>query len=262
MTNKAILIVGHGSRLAFNKMTIEYQAEILRGMGYDNVYIGFNETSFPTVEDTMVEMAADGVDEVVALPFFVASGLHMVRDIPPKLGLKEGQSEGEVDIDGKRMVMHFETPFGEDGNLTDILDEKIREIPENGKKRGIIVMGHGSRLPYNSQIMEYHAQRLRNLGYSDVRIGYNEFNDPKIDDVLAEMVEDGVEEVVALPLFIASGAHLSHDIPFRLGIPEKTDSATATFNGKDIDVKYATPIGGDPRLCKVLDAKIRKYYGE
>ena len=103
---KAVLIVGHGSRLMFNKMTMEFQADLHRKKGFDHVYIGYNETSIPSIEDAMVTMAEDGVDEVVALPFFIASGLHMTRDIPPKLGLKDGEKEGIAVINGKKMKMH------------------------------------------------------------------------------------------------------------------------------------------------------------
>lgn len=259
--SKAILIVGHGSRLSFNKMTLEAQADNLRRLRNEDVYIGFNETSFPTIEDTMVEMADNGVDEVVAVPFFIASGLHMTRDIPPKLGLKDGEREAVVDVKGKKMKMYFETPFGEDPNLTDILCEKIDELSSVKGKRGILIMGHGSRLNYNSEIMELNAKRLRERGYDNVRVGYNEFNDPKVDIVVKEMVDDGIDEIIALPLFIASGAHLSRDLPYRLGIPENTDEAVIEHDGRKIVVKYATPVGGDPRLCGVLDKKIEKYYG-
>lgn len=260
MMSKAVLIVGHGSRLMFNKMTMEAQAEVLRNMGHDNIYIGFNETSMPSIEDAMLEMASDGVDEVVALPFFIASGLHMTRDIPPKLGLPKGESEAVTEIDGKKMLVHFETPFGEDPNLTDILCEKIEEMSFGKGKRGIMVMGHGSRLNYNSDIMELNAARIRDRGYENIYVGYNEFNDPRISDTVERMKEDGMDEIIALPLFIASGAHLSEDIPAGLGIPERCNCAYVEYKGRNVAIKYATPVGGDPRLCKVLDKKISKYY--
>jgi len=260
--SKAVLIIGHGSRLMYNKSTMEKQADVLRDMGYDNIYIGFNETSLPTIRDSMQDMAMDGVDEVVALPFFIASGLHMTRDIPPKLGLEDGMTENTVNVDGHDIKVHFETPFGEDPNLTDILVEKTVELADPGKKVGVMIMGHGSRLEYNSQIMELNAARLRERGYKDVYIGYNEFNHPRVEETVEKMKADGMEEIVALPLFIASGAHLSRDIPEKLGIPIMCDDHTVDYHGREVRIKYAQPVGGDPRLCKVLDKKIRKYFGE
>lgn len=257
--NKAVLIVGHGSRMAFNKMAMEMHAELLREKGFDNVYIGFNETSIPSIEDAMIAMADDGMEEAVAVPFFIASGLHMTRDIPPKLGLSNGDTQGLVDIRGRKIRMYFETPFGEDENLTDILSERIEELSSGEGRRGILVMGHGSRLNYNSDIMELNAKRLRERGYGDVRIGYNEFNEPKIEDTVKEMIDDGVDEIIALPLFISSGAHLSRDIPAKLGIPENTDSGTVEIGDRTVRIKYALPVGGDPRLSDVLEKKIRKY---
>ena len=100
MTKKATLIVGHGSRYEYNKKIMELQKERLEKMGFENVYIGFNETSHPFIGETMEQMAADGIEEVVAIPFFIASGLHMTRDIPPKLGLKDDCKEMVVCVDG------------------------------------------------------------------------------------------------------------------------------------------------------------------
>ena len=119
------MIVGHGSRYEYNKKIMELQKERLEKMGFENVYIGFNETSHPFIGETMEQMVADGIEEVVAIPFFIASGLHMTRDIPPKLGLKDDCKDMVVSVDGHEMMMHFGEPFGEDPLLAKILGEKI-----------------------------------------------------------------------------------------------------------------------------------------
>ena len=257
---RGILIAGHGSRFAFNKGVMDMQSELLRKKGYDNIYVGFNETSFPLIKDALHEMVADGFDDIIVLPFFVASGLHVTRDIPCKhLGLERNSKGGVVEVDGKKVTIHMEEPFGEDPNLTDILAERIDELKTPGKNTYIIVMGHGSRLDYNSQIMNFHADRLRERGYENVYVGYNEFNDPKIEVVVKEMMEKGAEEIIALPLFISLGAHLALDIPGKLGIEDFSEGGTVDYNGRKVEVKYALPIGGDPRLCDILVKKLQKY---
>ena len=90
-------------------------------------------------------------------------------------------------------------------------------------------------------------------------VGYNEFNDPKIEDVIPRMIDDGAEEIIALPLFISLGKHLTMDVPGKLGIEDFSDGGIIHRDGKDVELKYAVPLGGDPRLCEVLVEKLRKY---
>ena len=121
-----IMIAGHGSTMAFNKGVLDMQADLLRSRGYDNVYVGFNEFSIPSIRETAEEMVKGGYDDIIVLPFFVASGLHVTRDIPMKhFGLPRDATDGEVEIEGKRVRVRIEQPFGEDPNLTDILAERI-----------------------------------------------------------------------------------------------------------------------------------------
>ena len=255
-----IMLAGHGSTMAFNKGVLDMQAENLRSRGYDNVYVGFNEFSIPSIRETAEEMVEDGYDEIVILPFFVASGIHVTRDIPVKhFGLPVNSAEGTVELCGKDVRLHIEQPFGEDPNLTDILVERIEELRTPGRETAVIVMGHGSRLNYNSDVVTLNADRLRERGYGRVYIGYNEFNDPKIEDVIPGMIDDGAEEIIAVPLFISLGKHLTMDVPGKLGIEDFSDGGILHRDGRDVELKYAVPVGGDPRLCDVLVEKLRKY---
>ena len=255
-----IMLAGHGSTRAFNKGVLDMQAENLRSKGFDNVYVGFNEFSIPSIRETAEEMAEDGCDEIVILPFFIASGIHVTRDIPVKhFGLPLNATEGTVELCGKDVRIRIDQPFGEDPNLTDILVERIEELRTPGKDTAVIVMGHGSRLDFNSDVVTLNADRLRAKGYKRVYVGYNEFNDPKIEDVIPKMIDDGAEEIIALPLFISLGKHLTMDVPGKLGIEDFSDGGIIHRDGKDVELKYAVPLGGDPRLCEVLVEKLRKY---
>jgi len=124
------------------------------------------------------------------------------------------------------------------------------------KKDGILIIGHGSKLNFNKDIMELHAQRLREKGFEDVYIGFNEISSPLIEEVLETMASDGVDTIYALPLFIASGIHLTEDIPGKLGVPEGGSVGSVVVNGKKMAVKYATAIGEDPRITEILLDKI------
>ncbi len=259
MRNNGIMIVGHGSRYEYNKKIMELQADRLRAAGYDNVYIGFNETSHPFIEETLKEMAAAGIDDIVAVPFFVASGLHMTRDIPPKLKLTDGISESEIEVDGHRIMMHFETPFGDDPMLARILHERVEDLDSKTGKTGVLVIGHGSRLDFNKNVISLNAKRLSEMGHANVRYAFNEFNDPKIEAVVDEMANDGVDEIIVLPLFISLGDHLKNDVPEKIHLVDGISEGSFEHDGRNITIKYARPIGKDPRLTDIIADKIEKH---
>lgn len=245
--------------MSFNKGVLDVQADRLREKGYDNVYVGFNETSFPSIREVAEEMVADGYDDIIILPFFVASGLHVTRDIPMKhFSLPRNAVDGDAEVSGTNVRVHIEQPFGDEPLLAEILAERVEELMTPGKDTRVIVMGHGSRLSYNRDVVHLNARRLEEMGYGKVYVGFNEFDDPKIEDVIPQMIDDGAEEIIALPLFISLGKHLTMDVPAKLGIKNFSDGGIVTRNGRRCEVKYAVPIGADPRLCDVLVEKLRR----
>jgi sirohydrochlorin cobaltochelatase len=125
---EGVMIIGHGSKLSFNKDIMELHADRLREKGFDNVYIGFNETSFPSIEHTLERMVEDGIDMIYAVPLFIASGVHLTRDVPGKLRIPANSSGGTVDINGRRITVKYAAPIGKDHRITEILAEKINEF--------------------------------------------------------------------------------------------------------------------------------------
>jgi sirohydrochlorin cobaltochelatase len=252
------MIIGHGSRYSYNKWIMEEQKRRLEERGFDNIYIGFNETTYPLVNDALCEMASEGIDYVVAVPFFVASGLHITRDIPGKLGIPPGASGGCADVNGMKIEIKYEQPFGNDPALADILSERIDELSGGKGKRSIMVVGHGSRLPHNKDTVTFQAEKLREKGYADVHCAFNEFDEPRVEDVFDELVSNGSDEVIVLPLFISLGAHLKHDIPGKIRLEDGMSEDTFVLDGRSITVRYAEPIGSDPRLTDIIAEKIRR----
>lgn len=253
---RGILIIGHGSRYKYNEEVIRLQRDRMIAKGYKNVYIGFNQMSEPKIEDTLLQMVRDGIDDIIAFPFFIASGLHMTRDIPPKLMLKDGENDAYVTVDGKKVRIRFESPIGDDPNLARILHEKIDEVSTIGRNTGAMIVGHGSRLSFNKEVIAINAERLTDMGHKNVYYAFNELDEPTIEEVLDKMVGEGVDEAIVLPLFISPGDHLKNDIPPKIHLEDGQRSGTFIKDGKEIIVKYAEPIGRDPRLTDVIALRV------
>lgn len=127
-------------------------------------------------------------------------------------------------------------------------------------KEGVMIIGHGSKMRSNKDVMEIHAERLRKKGFENVYIGFNEISSPSIDETLKIMANDGIDIIFALPLFIAPGRHTTVDIPEKLGLSEEWDNIIRV-DGRWMKVNYATPIGDDPYITDILIGKINSIRG-
>lgn len=85
MANKALIIVAHGSRKESSNEEVKALGEkvkILQDQDYAFVMTAFLEFTAPSLEEGMLSCVEKGASEIVILPYFLASGNHVTRDIP------------------------------------------------------------------------------------------------------------------------------------------------------------------------------------
>ncbi|MCS7097488.1 MAG: sirohydrochlorin nickelochelatase [Candidatus Methanomethyliaceae archaeon] len=123
--------------------------------------------------------------------------------------------------------------------------------------RGIILVGHGSREPYNKDVITYFANRLKEK-YEYVGYAFMQINTPSIKDALLEAVNKGVKEIVVQPVFLTRGIHVDYDIPEILNMPPGVKKAILEYSGKKIRVFLGEPIGRDDRLLEILIDRIEE----
>lgn len=120
-------------------------------------------------------------------------------------------------------------------------------------KKGLLLVGHGSSLPYNKQLVEDTARIVssRDPGYI-VKCAFMNMNTPTIREALEEFRKEDIDTVVVVPVFLARGVHINKDIPEVLGLPEGSYRGSFTKNGSEIPLIYADPIGSDPLLAELM----------
>lgn len=112
-------------------------------------------------------------------------------------------------------------------------------------KRALIVVDHGSRVAAANELLERIAARLRERGdYDLVSAAHMEIAEPSISRAFADAVAAGANEVTIVPCFLASGSHVTEDIP-RLA-----REAAAPF--AHVAWKLGAPIGFDERLIEIV----------
>ncbi|MCX7625079.1 MAG: CbiX/SirB N-terminal domain-containing protein, partial [Candidatus Sumerlaeaceae bacterium] len=79
----ALVVMLHGSPYASsNEPALHVIEDIRRRRVYDQVVVGFLECNEPCILDAIRECVEMGAQRVVALPFFLHLGTHVVSDIP------------------------------------------------------------------------------------------------------------------------------------------------------------------------------------
>lgn len=92
-----ILLIGHGSRLPYNKEVVTSLAEKYAKTQPDyNIEVGFMELAQPDIPTAFNKLKETGVNRVIVTPVFLAHGMHTKRDIPTILGLEPADIEKEL----------------------------------------------------------------------------------------------------------------------------------------------------------------------
>jgi sirohydrochlorin ferrochelatase len=126
-------------------------------------------------------------------------------------------------------------------------------------KTGFLLVGHGSKKPYNKELIENTAAMVaaKEEGFL-VKSGFMSINEPTVQEVLEEFRSEDIEKMIVVPLFLAKGIHILVDIPGILGLAEGSYTGEFTLaDGTVIPLLYAQPIGADPLLA---DLMIRNAY--
>jgi len=127
-------------------------------------------------------------------------------------------------------------------------------------KIGVLLVGHGSRLPYGEKVIKELA-RLYNMEVKyPVAVGFMNISKPTIPEAIKKLSQKGVEKIIVTPVFLAHGVHTKHDIPHILGIRKEHEHSQghqhdekAEFDGEII---YTEPIGADPRIVEIIKDRV------
>ncbi len=262
LMTKGILIVGYGTRNGNLEEVLDTQVKRLKCRGWQHVRTAYFRVMSPSIPEALEMMVDEGVDQIVAIPYYISEGTLTKELIPEKLGLGTSES-GKIIIKGKEVDLSLASAFDTSFTLTDIICDKIADA-EGDMDCGILILGHGTRFrtQSNMRTIKMNAERVQARGYKYVMYGFNEFCKPTIPEALDELEKMGVKRIIAIPLFIALGIHPSRDIPKKLGIPEYSSGGEITVNGRKIELYYTRPVEANPRLLDVLDQKAKEYLGE
>lgn len=113
------------------------------------------------------------------------------------------------------------------------------------QERQLVLVAHGSTDPRWREPFESLCRTLKGeLGDEAVALAYMEMAEPTLETVIERSFDRGIRHFSILPLFMASGGHVSTDIPHQ---------ATRALDAHpDITLDILPPAGENPRVIDAL----------
>ncbi|WP_197472790.1 sirohydrochlorin chelatase, partial [Oleiphilus sp. HI0123] len=121
-------------------------------------------------------------------------------------------------------------------------------------KRGIMVCGHGSRdKGAEREFGRVAAGLKKRFPDMPVEYGFLEFSAPNIHMGLNSLIDQGVEEIYAVPGMLFAATHAKNDIP----------SVLTTFEEKkgNVKVAYGNELGLHEAMIEAFQARIYESLG-
>lgn len=115
---------------------------------------------------------------------------------------------------------------------------------------GLVLFSHGSLLCGSGELLDAHAERLRQSGrYAAVEPGYLNYSEPPVEIAIARCVRAGATRIVVLPYFLVAGKFVLEDLPARL------KKSASDFPGTEIIM--ARPLEDASPMVQAVDELLK-----
>ncbi|WP_018753718.1 sirohydrochlorin chelatase [Paenibacillus sanguinis] len=218
-----VLVISHGSADHYWVSLVDEAVEAARAYlpAELPVYSSYLElVPGRLIQDGINSLEAQGVTDMIVIPFFVSSGSTHIDEIAYALGVKAAP-EKETEMKRLRVSARvlFGDPVDDDPLVAELVWDKVKTLSVKPEREVLLLVGHGSRHTAFLQRWERgitslaeRTGQLSGLAAADVA-----FLSP---DTLSEKVRYWTKErnmeVLVAPLFLSSGYFTKRTIPGRL----------------------------------------------
>ena len=120
------------------------------------------------------------------------------------------------------------------------------ETGSANKKRGVLVVAHGSRNLEANEFVHVLVRQLKgSLQTELVEAGFLDLAKPSISDGIKLLTEKGAGELLIYPFFLAKGVHLKEDIP-------RIVKETVAGLKKIVPCRILEPLGLHPGIFDII----------
>jgi len=113
--------------LPYNQALVEDLAALIKKRHPGPVRTAYLNANDPRIPEGLLSFSGTGVKKIVALPLFLAAGVHTTEDIPKELGLPVGQMKGTIELDGRAVEVCCAGPLGADECIANLAYRRATE---------------------------------------------------------------------------------------------------------------------------------------
>jgi sirohydrochlorin cobaltochelatase len=171
-----------------------------------------------TIADGIHELEALGVSQIIIVPLFVSSGSTHIEEISYLLGLITDPriSMEEAPIE-HRSNIQFVSPMNDHPLILDILAERANELHVLSEMERILLVGHGSDLPWFQVEWERVASRIADKLQAELPVQAVSYAFTLPDNLRVRLEKESrLGTVLLLPLFLSEGYFTKKKIPGRV----------------------------------------------
>ncbi len=112
-------------------------------------------------------------------------------------------------------------------------------------KRAMILFAHGARDPRWAAPFE-RLQQLSQAQLPDIAVSlaFLELMSPRLPETVAQLVENGCEELTVVPVFLGQGGHVLRDLPDLM--------AQLTLDYPQLRIKVAQAVGENAQVLNAI----------
>ena len=239
---RALILAGHGSHILPDTAGIVWSyVDQLRRWGVADEITACFWKEMPAFNQVLNSIQSE---HVTVVPVFTAAGYFSQTVIPAEMGLA-----GPITRSEGRTIYYTRT-IGEHPAIAEIVQRHVTNTLQaenlNPHDVAVAIVGHGT--PRNSQSQDTARDQAAHLHeralVAEVVTAYLD-DDPKIASIYRTTKSPAI---IVVPFFLATGSHVTQDVPQALGL--MPGQSQATINGRQ--VYYTPPVGTDEAVCQII----------
>ncbi|MDO7786352.1 sirohydrochlorin chelatase [Desulforamulus aquiferis] len=118
-------------------------------------------------------------------------------------------------------------------------------------QEGVIILGHGSRLPEANKEIEQIGQMVgKRFGRALIETCFLQFGEPGLPLAVERLVNKGIKKITVVPLLLVVGSHIAIDVPEILSQQRKLYPEVSFY--------LAPHLGADPRIVEIVLERIKQ----
>lgn len=243
---KAVLFVGHGSRLAEGNEEVRTFVEQMRPTFAKDLIVEtcFLEFEAPTISQGIARCVEQGATEVNVIPIILLHAGHSKLHIPAEI------------MDGIEMYPNVKFTYGQTisvhTQVLEILVDRLKEIgfdtDAKHEDTAILLIGRGgSDVGANGDFYKITRMLWETLQVKWVESAFMGVTDPLVDEGMARCIKLGAKKIIMLPYFLFTGILMERMM--------KMQKAFAVeYPG--IDIELANYFGYHSKLQTILKERV------